>query len=326
MPLQTLNTPHYIKRTKVLTNYRHTLDDSGLPRFTVDYIYELPDLIQNVVGIELRNFAMSNFVSPTWIGRFRTSLPNLLPGDDVRSTTPGNHVMDMLVTDEFGVTSLSMVISMDDVFGVAISLTGFPFEKDGIITVVGLTILFIFLAAQPLPVLTPAAYNPEISITGDGRFKVTWQQKLAPFAYASVQALFLTGPNEADSMHRVLGFDKVDTVPDPIDSSLTAPYLVNPRPFRFVDVTIRELPQLRPHSRFFFDKIEFSSPVNQQPPCQRLLQNPIQRLTEITISLRLEGNRSFGHFHNPVHELEFEILSLEPSVNIPGWVDQELMY
>lgn len=163
--------------------------------------------------------------------------------------------------------------------------------------------------------------------TGPERFVWSLQDNLAPFNYATIVFLFGSGPNKSDSMARVLGFEPgVDTTPDPVTSGVSAPYLVNVRPFRYFDVSIKEFPEFKPHSRIFLNLDKYSQPTNPNPRCTRLLTRPLQRLSTFTVLVTLPGNRPLSWRGDANHELEFEILSIEPSINIPGWVKQELTF
>jgi len=350
MPLQVVDTPYYIKRSRVFAE--HVIGEprdpsSTLPPKYVDYIVTVPKQLQNIVGLELRNYSLRSSLTPTFSGRFDTVYLEY-PGDNQQSTIAGNSKMDVLLSESSG-TSLLLQIDMENIilesFANQYGVTG-----DYFMWLVNTGVVFShLLVAAVQPVLdnrwlfqrqtTPSPVPDSI---GEGSFNVFFfnvpfpyaprryalfmQDMDAPNEFADVSLLFATGPNESDSMHRQLGYEKVDTVPDPVWGGTLSTYTNNLNPLRYVDVTVKEAPELNPVARIFLNDHKMTRPINQIPTAVRWLQQPIQRLDELTISLRLEGGRRLASTEDPTHWLEFEILSLEPAQNIPSWVDQTFIY
>lgn len=338
MSLLRLNSPHYIKRSKVYVNFEARFiepDDRYVPNYDIaDYEYELPIAIQNVVGIELKSYNILNEVAGTYVGRY----PSLTPLQDLtdgiplrRSTVAGNMIFDAEITDPDNLTTFILTVDMEGVESIptnGVNINGISQSISDIQLAMFFAIPLALLVAND-PIVNFFTYTPVYSnnIANDqDRFTFLLQENAAPNRYATIRLLFKSGPHESDSIHRVLGFDKVDTIPDPILGGAVAPYRINTQPFRYVDVFINEFPEFKPHSRIFLNKSQFSKIRNPTSNCMRLVNQPLQRLDTLSLSLRLEGGKSLSWQSETNHELEFEIISLEPNVNIPNWVQQQIYY
>jgi hypothetical protein len=350
MPLQVVDTPYYIKRTKVFAE--HVIGEprdpsSTLPPKYVDYTVTVPEQIRNIVGIELRDYAIRSSLTPVFSGRLDTMFVNY-PGDTQRATIAGNSRMDVLLSESSG-TSLLLQIDMENIITESFA-NQYGVLGDYYMWLVNTGVVFSHLAvAAQQTVLdstweftrqTPASPVPQAIAEGlfivflstvpfpyaPRRYALFMQDTNAPNGFADVSLLFASGPNEADSMHRQLGYEKIDTIPDPVWGGTLSTYTINTNPSRYIDVTVREAPELNPVGRIFLNDHKMTKPVNQIPTAVRWLHKPIQRLHEFNVSLRLEGGRRLASTEDPTHWLGFEIISLEPAANIPGWVDQNFIY
>ena len=334
MPLLTLDTPQYIKRTKVYTNYieSNALDPNV---FDINYTFELPLLIQNVIGIELSNYSFGTYLFPTFAGRFKTLLPNQLyqnglPIDYVRNNVNGSKTVDIEFGDANGVDTITITVDFEEIdFGEGDRVS---LANTLIIDVHGYTALFGFLLFAFLyPVLPivgafdPAVYTIGGDTTGLGPISLYIRRTLAPFDYGRVRFLFVTGPSAADSAHKQMGFDKEDTTPDPITNGVLGRYIPNTTPFRYIDINIREFDEFKPVARAYGGFKSHQRPFNPIPHSLRLLSHPLQRLTSMNINISIAGGLPPANFGSRNHNLEFEILSLEPSVNVPSWVTQKIV-
>lgn len=339
MPLQPLNTPSYIKRTRVFPVFRETLTDGEVlvpKNFNVAYEFELPQLIQNVIGIELINYSFHNAMISTFVGRYKTLFPHQFEIyssgeviDDVRNTVSGSSIVDIELGDPTGV--FTTIVSFDWAFiNETFSYAGLLITADNLASTFYFFFTLVYYPAIPaVPGFDPNDYNLYTNIvnhTDTGLISMYIQEKLAPFDYGTIRFLFATGPHEADSAYKQMGFDKVDTTPDPTTNGVYAPYPMNGTPFRYMNLNIKEFPEFKPLARLYAQNTSLSAPSNPSSLCVRLLTRPLQRLTSLHIELTLAGDRPPAFYTSRDHELEFEILSLEPSNRIPSWVKQKLVY
>lgn len=338
MSLLSLDVPHYIKRTRVFVDFKSDSLQPGeryVPqRETARYQYELPTGIQNVIGLELRSYAVRNEVAGTFVGKYFS----VYPGSDLarglpvkRSTVPGNMILDVELTDADNTTTITFPVDMEGVLSLTssgTSLSGITIDPiDLLYTFLVFNIPFALLQAAD-PVINTSTYRTIFPFNapfpeGTSRFLFAIREIAPPYRFGRVRFLFRSGPNEADSIHRVLGFDKADTTPDPVYNGVVSPYRMNPKPFRYVDVSIDEVPEFSPHSRVYLTNNKYSIAANPAGGNVRFLKKPLQRLDRMTLSVNLEGGRTLSWRGEQSHELEFEVLSLEPTTGHPEWVHQQ---
>ncbi len=327
MTLLSLDTPVYIKRTKVRTNFveRHKLDPD---MFDIDYEFELPLLIQNVVGIELTNYAFSTYLFPTFAGRFKS--PVAWEGVNIENKINGGKTVDIEFGDADGIDTITLTFDFEriDFSGATLTMANrFIANATDYTAMFAIALgLYIYPALPVVGAFDPADYTLDGSLDGHSLISLNIRRILAPFDYGRVRFLFATGPSNRDSAHKQLGFDKVDTTPDPITNGVLAQYIPNPSPFRYIDINIREFDEFKPVARAFAGFKTFSQPWNPTPRTTRLLSRPLQRLTSLNINISLAGGLPPANFGSRNHNLEFTILSLEPSVDIPSWVTQKISY
>jgi hypothetical protein len=349
MPLQSLESPGYIKRTKVFANYRFEVDETGdfvVPiQSDLQYQVAFKDEVQNVVGVELRSHHVRTALAPTMIGRYRNPYPfTTFPAPTNRETNNGNHVADVQLTnlaDPSIVVTLAVDMDLVSLLytppnqnpGGPVESLPAPLAGFNLKTSVGLTVVSDLFEAVLFHLNLLFDNHPNRGDFGTDEFAhdegtdifhLYFADTAGAFTGDEVKILFRSGASNADSMHAVLGFDQVDTTPDAVSNGARAPYVANLRPFRFIDVSILELPEFRPHSRIFMDFDNFTKPTNPNPRCMRLLTRPLQRLSTFTVLLTVEGLKPVSYRGSITHELEFEVLSIEPSINVPGWVKQRL--
>lgn len=327
MTLLSLDTPSYIKRTKVRTNFieRHKLDPD---RFDIDYEFELPLLIQNVVGIELTNYAFSTYLFPTFAGRYKS--PVSWEGTNIRNKINGSKTVDMEFGDAAGIDTITVTFDFERIefSGSVLTMANqFIVNPSDYIVMFALVLdSYIYPSLPVVGAFDPAEYTLNGNFDGHSPISLNIRRILAPFDYGRVRFLFATGPSNRDSAHKQMGFDKVDTTPDPITNGVLSKYIPNSSPFRYIDINIREFSEFKPVARTFAGFTTHCHPWNPTPRTTRLLSRPLQRLTSLNINISLAGGLPPANFGSRNHNLEFEILSLEPSVNIPSWVAQKIMY
>lgn len=323
MSLQTLQTPSYIKRTKVLTTFQANGNQ------IITYDGKLKEQVQNVIGVELKGYTVSPSMAPAFVGKYPDSV-----NKPTKVASQGNHLWDVRVTHPSGTPVANFTVDLDFLVG-EIPLTGRPIGDDASELLSLMTAGFLLqLYYDPNYAAVWSNFNVEVVLYNEdsgrflfnNQFQLTLRDTIAPFDYATVEFLFGSGPNAGESVATVLGFKQgVDTVPDPVTKGAYGDFPVNLTPFRYLDVNIQEFPEFKPHSRIFLPLGKFSQPSNPNPRNVRLLRRPLRNLQTFTVSLRLPIGIFVAWNGDQNHELEFEVLSLEPGARIPGWVDQEFV-
>ena len=198
MTLLSLDTPSYIKRTKVYTNF---IESKSLNPdvFNIVYEAELPLLVQNVVGIELTNYAFSTFIFPTFVGRYKTVLPNQLyedglPIDYVRNPINGSKTIDIELGDAAGVDTISLTFDFEAITftpPLQYSLTNVMFEQAvDYLSLFALVFSTVIYPALPIVgAFDPAAYALDGNFSGVAPVTMNIRRILAPFDYGRVRFL-----------------------------------------------------------------------------------------------------------------------------------------
>lgn len=326
MPLKNLNVPGYLKRTRIYVNS----DEKDIERSNnnYDFIFNLNNEIQNVVSIELTSWNIHKRIAPTFMGRYIQSVVPYPSQLNPRSIIPGTSMMDIEMIDETGVQSVTFPVDLELV-GVGtlnpISLSG---TLSSIATIIATLQIAIpeALDNEGHGLLNTTNYTLNIGIDNDSRFYFYAHRIGFPLLQAQLRILFKTGLNQLDSMHRVLGFNKIDTIPNTITSGIQSLYSIETTPYRYIDVNILNIPELTPNGRIYLtNETDYVKPYDT-PEKPRLLVEPIKKLNELRIKLTLPENESFNHEILTGYDLEFEILSLSPESCIPNWVNQSLTY
>lgn len=329
MPLKRVDRPNYLKRTRLFVSNQERTAASSKDAYT--FTYDLETEIQDVVSIELTGWTIHKKFAPTFIGRYsQTTLP-YASTTNPRSAVPGNSMVDVEITDETGVITIVFPVDME----LVIPPTGIPVSYGGrtltlaelsAATATAFSLAFLNFGHA---VLNPTNYN--VVVGGDvlGRFIFYLTLKANPALKPTIRLLFGTGPNRSDAMNRVLGFPLEDTTPDPTTLGVQSPCSLEPMPLRYVDVILPQFPELNPVGRVFLaptSDADFKQP-DDKPEAVRLLSEPVRRMAELRVELRLPGDQA----PNPEVEdegvdLEFEVLSLAAEGCIPNWMNQKLLY
>ena len=258
MPLQVLDTPSYVKRTKVFVSF--TEKKQADPNdFEMKNKFELPVAIQNVIGIELVNHTFSRNIFPSFVGRYKTTNPSQfydssgLLIDGVRNSVNGSNTVDVEFSNAAGVDTIVVSFDFEFVFLIFIYMSFCNSRMVDSATYLYYFAIVFGLSLYPsLPVVgsfDPNDYNLSIYANGESRIEMYLRRKVAPFDYGRVRLLFATGPTSKDSAHKQMGFDKIDTIPDPINNGVVGQYLPNPIPFRYTDLNIRQFNEFKPLAR-----------------------------------------------------------------------------
>lgn len=330
--------PHYIKRTLVYVS--SSKRDPLKSENNLTYTFPLPEQLQNVVGIELKQYSLSTYLGPSSVGQFEFS-------DSVAGTTPPVNYAAVQSTAEtpwqfesypdgadfdFKITSSfdpAFLAFFNIVF--FIPLTGLIAERPGIGGILSTDWearlyyfgLGIVDGTFDLSAFSAYDFETEFSLARAGRFyyglKVSGTSD-----YATVNILY--GEQGSDrSSATVLGFNPYRNT-DFSQEPVVGDYLSTERRFPYVDVFIQEMSELGIVARIpLVEEITDNFVASKDPPPKvRILKNPVQRLKELTISLRLENGIIPSSYADIGHDLVFEVYSLSQVGSVPEWVEQAL--
>ena len=307
-------------------------DDKNPSRSIDEYNITIPlnTELQNVVSVELTSWAIPEKLITTFIGRY---ILDTLPYPDVtntRSNNSGNMQADMEIINEFGTAQINFTLDLEFVI---IADPGIPVTYAGQnLTIPEITAALqqaipLAIDAQAHATLTTANYTVNVGVDSLNRFFVNMHIIGDSTTQASVQMLFKTGANVSDSMNLVLGLPAEDTTIDPLTSGVQSLCAIDPTPFRYIDIELKQVAQYNPITRLFTSNdVDFHRPANT-PEKPRLMTDPLRRVFEFEIKIRLKN----GQTPNPEisgrgYDFGFDILTLEPAVCVPPWVKQKLLY
>lgn len=340
MPLKEVSTPHYIKRTRIAVDSRER--DLARSKSRSDYVFNVPEQIQNVIGIELVGWCFDTLYAPTYIGRYNTFAPQRFPGDEIASPIAGLHTADIMLQDPNNLNR-TMVFTIDaenflGIPGGSASFCWFLFESSTItVQVMALATTFTFLGLNDPNFNTG---NTQLQFQTDDLsvFNMYWYDS-ATFEPFYSFFLFKSGPTASDQASRALGFEPFvdtsipplfDVTPNPPSNQqyvLFGDYKANAQPCRYLNVHVKEVTEdFDPLARVYIDRIsdpEYKRPCNEGSN-MRLLSNPVRRLDRLSIRLMVEDYR-VGQLQTPDHQLTFDVLSLAQESSIPTWVKQKVV-
>lgn len=148
---------------------------------------------------------------------------------------------------------------------------------------------------------------------------------LAGYEIHNITLLFLSGAHAESSIAPLLGFDKTD-----LDATLVPTYhfewtldpaSVLTSPYTYVDIFIREAPELRPFFRYYPDYEGFSR-RQLLPGRSRMLTAPLRRLEKLHFQVRLRGG--LVPTDAPLF-LHLRILHLNESTEVPQYLKERIV-
>ena len=344
MPLKTVDTDKYIKRTRVLIDSTDRERDTAKNDF--DYKYRIDDEIQNVISVEAVGWNFDSLLSPVWAGSYATSAPTSSTDQLKIHNNTVAHTYDLLIEDEVLPVgdSLLITVDMEKLGGLSHSFAW----RNELNSMVDVAVLFGMVAAFTFISQTistdPISYaNTQLFVTESDKF----QFQFASYRSSGLLAmpsyfLFKTGPTASTNGARALGFkDDEDTTLLPLelinrtigqglDHPLKGTYLVDLQPYKYIDISVRELHQdfnvlNRVYLNRIFDRPVYVRPYNDRPKA-RLLSNPLRNLKFLTIQLTLMNNTRLPPQGTGSHQIEFEILSIAQVHKLPSWIQQRLEF
>lgn len=148
----------------------------------------------------------------------------------------------------------------------------------------------------------------------------------------SIEFLFSSGANATNSAWKVLGFDQgIDTPTTTVIDGTTYVAAVQDsylqlNPYRYIDVTFDEVPELRPHSRLWTTHsidYKFNPWVIEKV---RLLTQPLKRLETLTTRIRMADGLTPNTMSYYNWLLTLDMLVVSPETNLPDWINQFLSF
>lgn len=307
--------PHYIKRTLVFVDSITALEKSTEG---YDFTWALDEALQHVVAIELVQYSLPTFLATTFLGRFdyylfqKTAVLEFINSNS-------NYNMDIQVTDISG--TYTEIFSLENLGGIYINSNEIVGEYfAGLLTT-------RFLDGSS-PVFIYPTYRSVVSfdVNEVATFKVYHPGTLS---FCPVRILNGTGPNRQNQSSIPTGF-----IPN-VDTPLTGPehdygavgtFTCNNTPFLYVDINIKEFPELDPVARIYVLKEEqdkYNIP-SDLPNRIRILKQPVKNLKTMRISIRTERDMIPAFVARIGVYLTFELHSIAQVPKVPDWLIQRL--
>ena len=349
MPLQNVDTPYYVKRTRVFVDSAEKIPTESRTNFF--YTVPIRGDIKDVISIELVDWNLSSLYAPTFIGKYQSLLPgnyyntnlasaNIAQHVNNRQTYPSQSKFDIRIQNETLTHEIILTVDMDE-FWLPQSLAGVQYEtRTAMLNAIDAAIQFHFDelgTADPIINTTNTSFT--VQLDDSDHFQIYFYRTVGNNAMPCY-FLFETGPSITDGAPKQLGFiPNVDTTLPPLSPSgavgnqyiLTATNKLNLTPFRYIDIFVREIDETNePVARVFFQTKGSNTPEYIQPFDKglrsRLLTNSIDRLNKMTIKLELEGGREPSFYGEGTHQLTFDILTIVPKQENTKWIKQRFDY
>jgi len=311
MPLQHTFGPHYLKRTRIFIDPDERTTDS---KDQFEFVLPLDNLYENVAAIELVNYNIRGSLQTTFV--------------EQQERFPGNNIVDISLTDV--ATNLQVLD-----FSVVLSPAGYKNVEE---MAKDLTLQFNTQMDAQGHAFFNSSNNVFWTITENTSVNAynvdhTLDFKIEENLVAdTIQATFLfaSGTNRDNNASLPLGFTNEDTAVFTV--APTTYYTPQPqfRPelftFRYVDISIREFPELKPVARVYLTDKEYYSKGNTTVAAVRLLTEPVKEMEEMRVVITLPGGRK-----PPIEvcsgvDLTFDLIQVSNEVRIPSWTNQLLGY
>ena len=332
MPLERIAAPQFLFRRRVfLDPYINTINTSS-PMF--DNTVEVPYHPGKVTSLEISDYAIPrDYTGPVLIEADRTGINSWL---DLRLQT--YPVVSATLDLSFQINSTRNYVGVD---------TTSPFQGQRFSTANATINAFLESLADSLDVEMDFANDPTFSTINGWNFVVTAGQVFPSGRYGAVhielrnsntpgtgtvQFLGATGANAGNQAWNVFGFEEgVDTpATQTIDGTLYVALIqsryLNLFPYRYVDVTFDELPELSPHSRFWTTSssdYKYNEWAVERP---RLLTDPPRRLERLTARIRVQNDNLPNQVTFAAWNFTTEIIQVSPETEVPAWVEQFLSF
>lgn len=272
---------------------------------------------QNVASIETTNFSFPQSLAPPFV--FPTS------------SQTGSHTLDVRLTDyPAAANSLDFSVTLPSIRYDSISDQMSELE----------TLLEDAMDAESDPNFNTGAANVSFTVidsqtflnTGNVGAIVIYAEFASTPDTISLYWLFGSGANTNDAPNIQLGFPTKLDVGGP--QTINGTFITYPMPItywkiyphRYVNVNLRETPELKPHSRIWLTRTDDFRRLRRNVANVRLLTKPIRRLDTLNIDIRLPGDLKTNAISNQGYDLTFDILLVSPEIHLPDWLYQYLPY
>jgi hypothetical protein len=291
MPLQDQKSSSaYVKISRVYVSSSDRRDES---QSQYDYIVDLPQQIQYVVGFEVTAYQFPASIASTFVPKFGSN-----PGTD---------------TVDFSVTCSSPAVTSQFSFTWPLKQYVFDSYADSYVTDLEL-LLNAAVANDPVfggNVSFYAVSDPE------GRTHVA----CVGVNITGMSFLFASGLNSQNSAYHAMGFAKEDT---PTSELVISPFPTQLRPFRFFDINIEEAAEIKPLRRIYLsDDISRGSMRSESDTTRtRLLSSqPIRNLKRLRVRITLQ-NGAIPPPSNIDHDFTLTVFSIANELTVPKWMNQ----
>lgn len=324
-----LKGPHYVKRTRVFLNSNERVPIESRDGWT--FTFDLPEEVNQVIGIELVQYNVPKDAGPTFSGSY--DFENFLYldfenyGNESNAQTPTEFVF----SDEGGTPSFKQLGDLDpgySFFGVPVTLPTSEYVLP-ISLLYGILFTDIGVRATAVdnvyPVGLPDPYS-EVDHRTIGLTEVidfTFETNTIPIRYADISFQYKTG-GTGNISAQVFGFHPYrDSVPTAA-RHVRGDYMMNSRPFRYLDIFVDEMTELEPVARVWVVDEDLDNYVtSENPPNKmRLLLNPVPRLRKMRVRARLAQRRYPPTIADTGMDLIFDVYSLAPVESVPDWIQQ----
>lgn len=320
----------YLQRTRVFVNSNERVVEESQNGWTFTIV--MPQEIHNVVAIELYQYNVSRDAGPTFSGVF--DFERALYGDfkAQQNKTDGKTPVRMYFPDEAGTPSFEITSEYDPakVFFAPLNLGAYP-TADYILLPSYLQNIFAtdwgsraVVAGIAPPVISNYA-SENGTLYPDERIFYRFYNTTAPANLAEITYKYKTGNvDTSENTARVFGFNPYKDTQVDANSYTKGDYLINTRPYRYLDVFIDEVDELKPVARIpLVNRQDDDFVVSENPPrLPRILIRTVERLRKMHVRLRLEGGRIPPTVADTGTDLVFDVYSLAPIQKLPNWVNQ----
>lgn len=338
MVLSTVPGPYYIKRTQIFvnSNNRNPLKSKS----GYEFVFDLPEELQNVVGIELLQYNVSHYASGTFVGRLNYGAASSGNFDKLANDTNNTTTTLHFESVNPGDFDFNALMYFDPAYAISIlglvtfpcaGLYGFVYLNEFLTQATWTGIAFTTNGSNidgnfNPSILNDYSFNSPIATSSDNReYMHFFIQETSSQKYGTTQLLYKSRFTESSSAF-IFGFHPYeDTVPDPEKNGALAPYMVTYRPYPYLDIFIQEVSELVPVARIPIVNDDDCFVATEDPPNKmRILLTPVPSLKQLTIRCVLRNNTKPSALADTGLDLVFEVFSLAQYEPIPTWIDQRI--
>jgi hypothetical protein len=309
MPLQTLPSRNYLRCERIHVNSNDRSDQS---KSAFDFVVPLDQLYEKVVAFELVSWNVPYATAPCIFSETRLTSPNNLL--DVRLTdvpsVVGSRTFAVEMHEAGYATVEDLAIDLENQLMWHMDAEDFEYHTEG--------------AGAVDPVRFRVTHE-------DGKLNVTSQMRAGAVFVdnsMSVEFLFTSGPNAGSTPATVFGFTTeadtlISTSPLILGPVSTFPVILSP--FRYIDVFLKDVPELKPMARIPLSGDLYAT-ENHNTNSFRLLTQPIRNIQELHIQLTMVNGADPEPVTTNGFDFVFDLLLLDPNNCVPTWIQQQLAY